>query len=160
MTERWQSFRDFYYEVSDQGRVRNLTSGRLLNPVLNRTGYTYVTFYGQGAPKQLRTHRVVTEAFLGPCPPGHHVHHINSDRADNRLSNLMYVLPEQHVAIENRYFRGEDNGHAILTAAQVQVIRERFAHGERIATIARDYPSVSYWGVSRAAHRKTWRQLV
>ncbi len=36
---------------------------------------------------------MIAAAFLGDCPPGHHVNHINHDKTDNRLANLEYTSP-------------------------------------------------------------------
>ena len=36
-------------------------------------------------------HQLVAEAFLGPCPPGHKLVHLNGNGLDNRRANLAYV---------------------------------------------------------------------
>jgi hypothetical protein len=36
-------------------------------------------------------HQLVAEAFIGPCPPGHKLVHLNGDSLDNRRVNLAYV---------------------------------------------------------------------
>jgi hypothetical protein len=36
-------------------------------------------------------HQLVAEAFIGPCPPGHKLVHLNGDGLDNRRANLVYV---------------------------------------------------------------------
>lgn len=43
---------------------------------------------GPGRQGVVYEHRHVWEQANGPIPAGHHVHHINHDRADNRLANL------------------------------------------------------------------------
>lgn len=163
--EQWKPVAGLPYEVSDQGRVRRTANGsrtkagRLLNPIVKRTGYRYVTLFGQKRPRQLRLHRVVAEAFLGPCPANQEVHHKNGDRADNRLCNLQYVTPKQHHTIEPRALCGEKNARARLTLEQVVAIRQRRANGEKIVTIASDYPFVSYWAIRNAAAKRSWRHV-
>jgi hypothetical protein len=36
-------------------------------------------------------HQLVAEAFIGPCPPGHKLVHLNGDGLDNQRVNLAYV---------------------------------------------------------------------
>ena len=36
-------------------------------------------------------HQLVAEAFIGPCPPGHKLVHLNGNGLDNRRANLAYV---------------------------------------------------------------------
>lgn len=92
------------YEVSSLGRVRSLLSGKrkILQQELNRSGYlrTYLTtkrkYYSRNR-KSIRTrskhvfvHRLVLEAFVGPCPPGMESLHGNDISADNRIENLRW----------------------------------------------------------------------
>ncbi|GAC81679.1 HNH endonuclease [Gordonia malaquae] len=42
-------------------------------------------------------HRLVMETFVGPCPSGMEVRHLNGEPADNRLENLAYGTRSENV---------------------------------------------------------------
>lgn len=88
------------YEVSDLGRVRSLDrvlpcgdkmrhhKGRILKPgKAPKGGHRFV---GLGGGQSQYVHRLVMEAFVGPCPDGLEVRHLNGDPDDNRVRNLAY----------------------------------------------------------------------
>lgn len=94
------------YEVSDQGRVRSLPRqvpsihgsrrrhrGGILNGTLGRTtGYRTCTLIDAeaGRKKYALVHRLVLEAFVGPCPSGFECCHNDGDRSNAALSNLRW----------------------------------------------------------------------
>ncbi len=41
-------------------------------------------------------HRMVLHEEGAELPDGHHVHHRNGDRTDNRIENLVVVTPAEH----------------------------------------------------------------
>lgn len=43
-----------------------------------------------------RLHGYVWEKEVGPIPKGYHVHHINGDKADNRIDNLSIMTASGH----------------------------------------------------------------
>jgi hypothetical protein len=45
-------------------------------------------------------HRLVAEMFLGKIPRGCQVHHIDGNKLNNAVSNLMIVTPAQHRILE------------------------------------------------------------
>jgi hypothetical protein len=45
-------------------------------------------------------HRLVLLAFVGPCPAGHEVLHLNHQPADNRLENLRYGTRSENIAMD------------------------------------------------------------
>lgn len=104
MTELWRPVPGLEdrYEVSDAGRVRSLTvrvyagqgrtrisPGRVLS-AYRGDRYVKVSLKQDGRQFGRNVHRLVAEAFLGPCPQGMEVCHNNGDAHDNRLSNLRY----------------------------------------------------------------------
>lgn len=100
MNERWMVVVGFAdYEVSDLGRIRRVTSrtstraGRILRPTIQSNGYFKVTFNGR---KKRWLHRVIAEAFLGPCPQGKQVAHGDGNPAHNFLRNLTYKTPREN----------------------------------------------------------------
>lgn len=105
INEVWKSIPGYegVYEASNLGRVRSLDRyvnigndarkllrGQLIQPSPHSRGYHYHILYGKGKPKNRLAHRLVKEAFDGPCPPGMVVRHLNDDKIDNRLENLAW----------------------------------------------------------------------
>lgn len=79
------------YEVSDRGEVRSMkrTAARYLNGGLTH-GYRTVKLRRDGIYVNMPIHRLVTAAFLGPCPEGLEVRHLDGNALNNDLSNLAY----------------------------------------------------------------------
>ena len=166
MTERWKQIPLFEgrYWVSDAGRVRRHDNNRILKPSRNWAGYLVVNLLLERRQTRL-VHRLVAEAFLGPCPAGHNVNHKDSDRANARLQNLEYVTPKantQH-AINQGGFRpsqcnqpsGQRHWNSKITLDIATQIKVRLAGGERPTAIASDL-QVSTWTVFGIKYGRLW----
>lgn len=96
------------YEVSDLGKIRSVSrinrngvqiGGIVLRPGPQRKGYLTVSLIDKdGRKKSKRVHRLVLEAFVGPCPEGHLVRHLNDIPGDNRLGNLRWGTGSENQA--------------------------------------------------------------
>lgn len=75
-------------EVSDLGRVRRISTGRILAAYRRANGYVQITIWDRGIRRTKYVQKMVWEAFNGPLEPLQRVAHMNGDRTDNRLSNL------------------------------------------------------------------------
>lgn len=91
------------YEASTHGRIRSVDRivvqksgrrlrlrGQVLVSLPLPAGYRQVATAGRS---RRYVHRMVLEAFVGPCPPGMEACHRNCDNQDNRLSNLRWDTP-------------------------------------------------------------------
>lgn len=119
MSEEWRPVvQDPLYEVSNFGRVRSLDAciwygprvgfgirkGRILKPSIDGCGYLTVRLSGK---KTAAVHRLIAAAFLGPCPDGQEVRHLDGNRADPVLKNLKYGTPKQNH--QDSYLHGTRN---------------------------------------------------
>ena len=144
------------YEVSSFGRVRSVahkwTKGRLLNLQVHKyDGYLQLGLTRNKKISTLRVHRLVAEAFLGPCPINKQVDHIDGVRTHNSVLNLRYVTPLENrraaVARRGEWVNqlpphptyGEKNGSAKLTANQVIEVRRLRLEGMKITMIAKEF---------------------
>ena len=80
--------------VSSFGRVCN-TRGEISHGTFHPSGYRVIAISG----KNWKVHRVVKVTFHGlpKSPQAWQVHHVDSDKANNRLDNLEYVTASQNV---------------------------------------------------------------
>lgn len=100
-TEEWRTVPGHSdYEVSSQGRVRSWKKAggagvaNILRTGPDTSGYPVTTIDG----KRRRVHQVVALTWLGPCPEGMEVGHLNHKRDDNRPENLAYVTRRENMA--------------------------------------------------------------
>lgn len=130
MIERWLPVIGYegFYEVSDLGRVkavaRTRPDGRHYREKFLSTftlsGYIGVSLYRgkKGGPKHV--HRLVAEAFLGPCPADkHQVNHKDGNKQNPRATNLEWVT------------RTENSLHAIAHGLRERVTKGAFKMGNR-----------------------------
>jgi hypothetical protein len=61
-------------------------------------GYLVGTMDG----RRVSQHRLLWEAWFGPIPPRHVIHHVNHDRADNRIENLRLMTATEHGELHGR----------------------------------------------------------
>jgi hypothetical protein len=97
--EMWRDIPGYLnYQASNMGRIKNIKRNEVLESKPHRTvgGYEYLYLSGRGKPRNSFVHRLVALAFIGRCPDGMQVSHINEDRTDNRSDNLCYETPKQN----------------------------------------------------------------
>ena len=154
MEEIWKDIPGYEgrYQASSEGRIRSVDQliaviskngktytrfhkGRIKTPTPNNSSVPYLTVgLGHKGCRPL-VHRLVALAFLGPCPEGQEVRHLNNDFLDNRIANLAYGTHLENMADATR---DERHRHR-LTPDDVRTIRERINNGETNMTIAADY---------------------
>jgi HNH endonuclease/NUMOD4 motif len=99
--ETWRAVVGFegFYEVSNRGTVRSLPRdycrGQVIKPRW-RGRYLAVVLSTPTLRKELRVHRLVGEAFLGPRPDKHETRHLDDNRANNNLTNLVYGTSKEN----------------------------------------------------------------
>ena len=102
------------YQVSSAGRVRGVercchTGNKYGTPATRRVpakviatvtdrGYLAVGLWANGRKRTRHVHTLVLEAFTGPRPAGCHAQHIDGDRTNNALSNLLWSVVEEQAA--------------------------------------------------------------
>lgn len=165
VAEQWRQVPDFpQYEISDRGRLRHGTRQQIRKPFVTARGelrYTLTSKANRSA------HQLVAAAFIGPCPAGKEIDHVDGKRSNNRPANLEYVTRSQNnrraFALGLRVgawpkLRGSAHGRARLTEANVKAIRRRHAIKPDNVGLARKY-GVSLPTIEAIVYRRTWKHL-
>jgi len=69
-----------------------------LKQAKHRQGYKKVSVKATDGIKNRLLHRLVLEAWIGPCPEGCVTNHKNGNKQDNRLENLEYCTQSENMA--------------------------------------------------------------
>lgn len=118
MTEQWRPVVGWegLYEVSDQGRVRSVDRvitrrnglrhthrGQILKACPIKSGHLVVRLMNAGFGSTRTVHRLVLEAFIGPCQIGHEGCHIDGNHKNNRVNNLYWGTRSENLLDQVRH---------------------------------------------------------
>ena len=102
------------YMINDRGDVYSSYIGRLLSQKTAKNGYKEVSLVSNTIRKHYRVHVLVMLTFVGPRPNNLVIDHRNRNRADNRLSNLIYCTQAENIenscVIRNQITGRYENG--------------------------------------------------
>lgn len=143
MSEIWKDIPGYYgvYRVSDYGRVRSYicwrgTNERILKLAEDSHGYWGVCLYKQKKGKFTYIHQLVLLTFVGIRPDRMECRHLNDNKKDNRLVNLVYGTRSENLLDRTRNgiantgdHKGIKNQMSKLTENDILQIRELLQAG-------------------------------
>lgn len=95
--EQWKVIDEFNnYAVSDTGKIKNLTTGRILKPRCDRYGYFTIMLRNNGVPYCKFIHRLVAVAFLDNPQNKEQVNHKDYNTLNNNVNNLEWTTPKEN----------------------------------------------------------------
>ena len=175
--ERWHPVVGFEgtYRVSTVGRVESLPRtcnaklgslrsirSRYLKLGRHRDGHVQVELNLKGEAKKMYVHRLVLEAFIGPCPEGMECRHLNGVPWDNRVENLCWGTPAENKAdqfLHGGSCTGENNPNVKLMESEVRMIRRlRDDEGMTLRALAKRY-GVTKTMFGAIIKRKNWKHI-
>jgi hypothetical protein len=106
-------------------------------------------------------HRLVLRAYVGPCPDGQEVRHLDGNPANNSVANLAYGTRSENIADMHGHGTarvGEKHHNARLSAEIVRSLRAEHAAGVATHELARRY-GVHWVTAYDAIVGRTWRSV-
>jgi hypothetical protein len=98
--EIWKDIDGFPgYQVSNLGRVYSNLTKKILKPEKMDKGYLRVALYNPDTKikKRIMVHALVANAFIGDCPDGYQIDHVDTNKENNKVSNLEYVTCKENI---------------------------------------------------------------
>lgn len=85
-----------YYRIEDDGSIYSYKRQKYVKYSYSQLGYVYVSLRPV-ISRNVLLHRVVAAKYLGPCPPGLEVDHIDANKQNNHWNNLQYVTHKYNI---------------------------------------------------------------
>jgi hypothetical protein len=100
------------YEVSTDGEIKSVRSGRILNGGINGSGYQYLKLTNRKISKSVSAHKIVMEHFGSPKPDGDHIiDHIDGNKTNNKIDNLQWISISENT---EKYYNNYEKKKKVL----------------------------------------------
>lgn len=130
-----------------------------MSPWPNENGYLNVSLRRDGKCIKRKLHRLILEAFVGPCPQGMEALHFPDRSPTNcNINNLRWGTKLENATDRKNHgtqVKGEQNGQSKLTCEQVLEIRSRYSSGETGESLSIEF-GVTASLISGIVNRKRW----
>lgn len=181
-TEIWKDIVGYegFYQVSNLGRVKsvarivikiNWQGTRSENPIpekirkLTSEGkykHLYLPLWKDDKGKNFKIHRLVLQAFIGPCPKGMEGCHNDGDPENNKLDNLRWDTHKNNHQDRLRHGtsnRGAKNGSTKLTEEIVIEMRKMYATGNYLMKEVAEAFGVHKNSIRPIIKGETWKYV-
>ena len=112
------------YAVTDQGQIWHRFWQRFLRQSKQAGGYLFVRLTSDAGKKRtIRIHQIVMLTFVGSCPDGLLVRHLDGNPKNNSIKNLEYGTPKENQRDKLRH--GTSRSHW-LTEKEIVEIKAKF----------------------------------
>lgn len=144
LRESWATFpTDDRYEVSSFGNLRRADNHKPVKWSNGGSGYAILARYRDGVFSGMYAHEAVLAAFRKQRPLGMQILHLNGNKKDNRLVNLMYGPSSCNM--EMQHLHGVYDNYGTLPDTVVSRMIQEYVSGEYS-----QYQLASRYGLSRA----------
>ena len=129
MKEIWKDVEGYegLYQVSNLGRVKRITTGRVLKPLKHANGYLGVKLSKNSIVYTKNIHRLVAQAFIPNPENKPEINHIDENKTNNNVSNLEWSTRKEN---NNHGTRNERAGKAISKTLSIPIIAINIKTGE------------------------------
>lgn len=151
------------YEFHEDGYVvsRVKPTPKVLKPIKMGMYVGLQLIRDDGLLEKAYLHRLICEAFSGPCPPGMECRHLDGNRKNNAASNLKWGTRKENDEDRKKHGSirfGEKNPMAKLDRQKVQEMKQyRETHKESYKKIGAIF-GVSTMTAFRAITGQSWSQ--
>lgn len=128
-------------------------------------GYLQVAFQRSIGRQKKSVHRLVLEAFVGPCPPGMLACHFDDVRTNNHLHNLRWDTPKNNIRDAARNGRqpedwalGSRSSAAKLHETDIPEIRRLLQQGLSQECVGKMF-GLTQSGISLIARGRNWKHV-
>jgi DNA-binding NarL/FixJ family response regulator len=149
------------YMIEHDGSVYN-AKGIERKSSIDKKGYHHITLSNNGQRTTYLVHRLVAQQYL-PNPFNlTQVNHIDGNKSNNNLSNLEWVNGSTNIlhsfGLKLSSYKGDKNGRAKLTEAEVIQIKQLLLQGVKNKEIA-DKFGISKSVICDIKHKRKWSHI-
>jgi len=173
-SEMWKDVAEYewLYQISNLSRVRRMAGSakcyenRILKQNVGSHGYLVVDLYKNNKRKTFTIHKLILEAFVGPCPSGMECRHLDGNPANNKIENLKWGTRSENVrdAMKHKtskipHNKGSDHGMAKLNEWKVRIIKRLLEDGCLTQKEVSEIFEVNEPAISKIQTHRTWKHI-
>lgn len=150
------------YSSFVRSNSRSLKKWRRIVGRPDERGYLHVNLYRPDRTiKHVRVHIVIMLTFVGPCPAGLEIRHLDGNKSHNATSNLCYGTPKQNGEDSVRLgtiSHGQKHYRALATENLVREVRRLRWLGLSFSAIA-ERVNLQKAHVGKICRRESWKHV-